>query len=375
VLAGARIAIVSGTGGGSRRYRCEHRAESLEQVGAAVEIVPFRKAEIEGVAARHELLILHRVPAGGKLDTIARAARSRAVPVLYDTDDLIFDPALAGRIPWMTKLPQPEREEKLERRRRALVASHGVLVSTEALARAAGALNPHVAVLSNVVSDGMVAAANAALARREPEAAAVTIGYFSGTASHDADFLQAATAVLDVLAALPQARLLVVGPLELDERFVGLSSRIERLERRPFDELPELIRLADVALAPLELGNRFAEAKSSIKYLEAGLVGVPVVASRTEEFARVIEDGRNGLLAADPAEWREKLFALVADAGLRRAVGERAHADVRARHTTSATAEAQATALAALAGPLPQRPRRGWPPLRAIVRRGTKRLR
>ena len=101
----------------------------------------------------------------------------------------------------------------------------------------------------------MVAAANAALARREPEAAAVTIGYFSGTASHDADFLQAATAVLDVLAAFPQARLLVVGPLELDERFVGLSSRIERLERRPFDELPELIRLADVALAPLEPGT------------------------------------------------------------------------------------------------------------------------
>ena len=68
----------------------------------------------------------------------------------------------------------------------------------------------------------------------------------------------------------------------------------------------------------------------------------------------MIEDEQDGFLAGSPPEWGEKLFALVGSAELRRAVGERAHADVRARHTTSATAEAQSSALAALAGPLPQ---------------------
>ena len=181
---------------------------------------------------------------------------------------------------------------------------------------------------------------------RRPAAGTVTIGYFSGTASHDVDFLEAATAVLDALAAFPETRLLVAGPLHLDDRFAPFTDRIERLERRPFDELPELLAQADLALAPLEFGNPFAEAKSSIKYLEAGLVGVPVVASATEEFRRVIEDGRNGLVAASPAEWREKLFALVRSADLRRELGEQAHRDVRARHTTSASATAHAAALA-----------------------------
>jgi glycosyltransferase involved in cell wall biosynthesis len=84
-----------------------------------------------------------------------------------------------------------------------------------------------------------------------------------------------------------------------------------------------------------------------VKYLEAGLVGVSTIASPRPDFCRAIEDGRNGFLADEKAAWRERLDALVASPALRREVGERASADVRANHTTYARREELARALGA----------------------------
>ena len=191
-------------------------------------------------------------------------------------------------------------------------------------------------------------------ASRMPYRDALTIGYFSGTASHDIDFLEAAarfsTRSPPLRGAAARRRAARVGWRSLLAPVAGSSAS----SAAPFDELPEVCRVADVALAPLELGNRFAGRRG--RQVPRGCSRRrPAVASRSEEFARVIEDGRNGHSGRSARVAREALRAR----GLRRArraVGGRAHVDVRARHMISATVEAQASALAALAGPLPQRP-------------------
>lgn len=345
-----RVAIVSASGGGSRRYRCDHRAEMLELGGARVEVYPdsYRRTILDRGLLDYDCVILHRAPGSRQLERFVQEARVAGTAVLYDTDDLVFEPDLAARISWTAKFPEEVGRGKLASRRRAMAACTGVTVSTEPLRRAASAVNPHVIVLPNVVDTAMVAAASPdAWPRREP-AEGVVIGYFSGTASHDDDFREATAAVGDVLEACPTARLLVVGPLTLDPVLARFGPRIERIERRPFTELPRLIGLVDLALAPIERGNPFAEAKSGIKYLEAGLVGVPVLASATSDFARVIRDRETGLLATTHEEWHTRLLELVHDSALRASLGRAAWDDVRACHTTSARAGTDNAALAGL---------------------------
>ncbi len=71
----------------------------------------------------------------------------------------------------------------------------------------------------------------------------------------------------------------------------------------------------DIALAPLEMGNLFCRAKSEIKFVEAGSLGIPFVASRIDPFMDAITEGEDGLLAGNEAEWTEALSSLDRAAG------------------------------------------------------------
>jgi glycosyltransferase involved in cell wall biosynthesis len=184
----------------------------------------------------------------------------------------------------------------------------------------------------------MVAASEIGRRARAPADEGVTIAYFSGTNTHDRDFLAAAGALLEVLRTRPEVRLLVVGPLELDDRFLPFADRIERMPLQPWERLAHVQATADLAIAPLELENPFAQAKSAVKWLEAGLQEVPLVASPIHDFTRVVEHGRTGFLASDEDEWHRTLLQLVDDDQLRREVGLNARAAILERWTTRRTA-------------------------------------
>ncbi|MBW1811650.1 MAG: glycosyltransferase, partial [Deltaproteobacteria bacterium] len=147
------------------------------------------------------------------------------------------------------------------------------------------------------------------------------IGYPSGSATHQRDLAIAIPALIRILEEFQEVELHLCGFVDLPE---ALASYQHRIVKKPFVNnllLPEILAGFDISIAPLESSN-FCNAKSEIKYLEAGLVKVPTVASVTEPFQAVIEHGTNGFLVENDQEWYECLKQLVADAELRQKMGQ-----------------------------------------------------
>ncbi len=315
-------------------------------------------------AAAHDLLYLYRVPYSSLIEALIEQARGRGISVVFDTDDLVFEPDLVHHVDPVRAMSHEDAAlyyQGVWRYRRALLASDAVVTATRYLADRARALGKPAFVHRNGLSRDMIAQA-AELVQRGSGSARdrVVVGYGSGTATHRKDLAEAAGALAELMARHPQVELHVVGALHPDDPLPlpdALNPFADRVRHRPGVPWPEWLALQhsfDVNLAPLESGNPFCDAKSEIKYTEAALVGVPTVASRTGAFEYAIRDGETGFLAGDPDEWLVKLEALVTDAGLRRRVGEAARADVLARYAPEVLGEGLVETLTAIQA-LPER--------------------
>jgi glycosyltransferase involved in cell wall biosynthesis len=350
--------FVSGPSGDAIRYRCKHQAEELEFAGHSADVAHREAIDLAAAAQHYDYVVLYRVPWDDGVAALLRSARSRGTRVLSDVDDLVFQPDRLSMIGGWSHLDGRAREtfaRSVVGLQRTLTESAGVLVSTDSLRRHAARVNPNVAVSYNAVSEQMVAAAAAVRAGVSQRAAApVTFAYLSGTHTHDNDFKEAAAALLWLLDRHPQARVLVVGFLDLDVRFARFGGRVSRLGYRSWKRLPALIaREVDVNLAPLERGSEFTDSKSCLKYLEAGLLALPTIATPTADFARVITHGVNGMLAESEDDWRSSLASLL-EPERRRELGAAAFHDVLEHHTTRARASAAGAALQSVLGAAPE---------------------
>jgi O-antigen biosynthesis protein len=337
------VLFVFDESGAWTRYRSHHQAEALRFAGLTSDLVQADKADLLSAVGHYRRFVLNRVEWTDDLGAFCASARAQGAMLVFDTDDLVFEPGLVHHFAVFDGWPEAElmlEVAKLDRYRRTLDACDAATVTTEPLREHALRHLADVSVVPNAVSEEMVHLADEALPLRTlgTGSAAVTIAYLSGTRTHDRDFLEAADAVLWALATYPHVRFQAVGKLELDSRFSEFGDRVERLPVRPWQALPELLRRIDINLAPLERANPVTECKSCIKYLEAGLLAVPTIASPRPDFVRVIDHGQNGLLANTPGEWRDALACLVESPSLRSDLGARAAEETRLEHTTAVRA-------------------------------------
>jgi glycosyltransferase involved in cell wall biosynthesis len=337
--------------GEPKRYRVFNMAGALAATGYAVHVMPFdRLGDICRYRWRAATLVLFRAEydrlAG--VEEVLRYARGVGMRVVYDIDDLVFDPGFAARIDGVAAMGPIERRQTvaaMSRRRRLLLACDLVTVSTTPLARAVAQLGRPSAVVPNTLNTAQLRlAANLA---RQPcaEREHIWLGYFSGTPTHRRDFAVCEPALLALLRRYPEVRFRAVGHLDLGAQWEGYGDRVERIGMLNPDDLLRLIAETDINLAPLEAGNPFCEGKSELKFFEAAIVGVPTVASATEPFLAAIEDGVSGLIARHPDDWQEAIECLLLSASRRREMGTAAKLRALLRYGPGSAVPAATAAL------------------------------
>jgi len=215
-----------------------------------------------------------------------------------------------------------------------------VTTSTTFLAERLQKFGKRVFVVPNRLNEEDIRIANAI---RQPSAvnrqlSAVSLGYFSGSTGHDRDFATVANVLVNVLEVHPNLRLFIGGPLALPETLEKYAGKITRVPYAPRAAHFKNLASVDINITPLEIGDLFCEAKSELKFFEAGIVGVPTVAAATQTFREAIMDGIDGYVARDEHEWREKLERLILDADLRKSMGEKAR-ETALRNYTAKNAE------------------------------------
>jgi glycosyltransferase involved in cell wall biosynthesis len=354
---GLRVCYVSPfTGYAAHRYRVLHQVEALQDLKVEAPVVPLeRVAQSIDDLADADLLVLYRVAWSGDIERLVTAASTRGTRVVYDTDDYVFDHAVANEryvdgLRFLRPDQLPEYRQGVTLYRQALLAADAAILSTQTLADAVARLGKPAYVLRNGFDQATLDLCRT-LRQRPARSGPVRIGYASGTMTHQKDFGVAAPALARVLDRHPETRLVVIGTLALEE-FPALAPFADRIERRPLvahQDLPRELDRFDVNLAPLEIGNPYCEAKSNLKYYEAALLDIPSVASATQPFAEAIRSGDNGFLASSEAQWSEALEALVKDEGLRQTMGRRARAQAEAAYGPAAKREAVRDVFFALA--------------------------
>jgi len=325
------VLIVSGTEGDTQRYRCFHQQEQLTLNDIKCTVKHFSNSQLLEDVADYRVVIMHRVPHTDAVEAVINRVHAAGGVVIFDTDDLIFEPELTSWVDALSTMPPDELKlyhEGVRRYRRTLELCDCVLTPTDFLADLVRQLGKRAYVNRNSLSVELIRISEEAHRRRAKYADRLTIGYASGTRTHNKDFQEAAEALVHVMDRYPELELCIVGYLDMPPEFEHLRDRIRRIPFIPWRELPSVISTFDISLAPLEMGNPYCRAKSELKYFEAAIVGVPTIASRIDAFVHAIAHGTNGLLAGNTAEWVAGLEALINDESYRLAIGERAREDV-----------------------------------------------
>lgn len=327
------VVFLSGCGGDTQRYRCIHAVEQLHLLGHSARWFWHTDERVLTAIDQADILILHRPALTHYLETVL--SHARGLPIIYESDDLIFDRRLIDQIPLIQHTNPFEQQRWYNYfwgNAQTLERCHGALTSTLPLSEHFNQVGFKAAIHENALSRETLESSDQARRTRDTDRP-VTIGYFSGTLSHNHDFKLISPALHACLQSHADIRLLVGGYLQIPVEFHDVARQIDQRGFVPWQELPRMIAEADIVIAPLDLNDPFARSRSALKYLEAAALGLPVVASSVPAFAATMTHNETGLLATTLEDWRECLEALIAQPQLRLRLGDAAYTNVHTTHT------------------------------------------
>ena len=342
------------------RYRIYNMAqvlnESPQEVSASwffIDDLPLLPPGA-GLAELADVLVICRTRYDHHVAQLIASFRARGKRVLYDTDDLVFDPAYAHLL--ITTLDLDPRDPRVWNDWFAYTARLGAtlrhcdaaITTTPNLAeRIAQFANVPVAVIPNFLNREQLALSDrlyqAKAGARLGEDGLVHLGYFSGSPSHNRDFAMVVPALQTLLEDDESLGVVVVGYIEPGPALERFGARVKRFPFQDYVNLQRLIAAVEYNLMPLQY-NVFTHCKSELKYFDAAVVGTLSIASPTDTYRAAIRHGDTGYLA-QAHQWLEVIRTALAGRAGYAAMAARAHADARQRYAWTTQRETIVSAL------------------------------
>lgn len=339
VKPGDVLFITSGVGD-SALYRAHNQAEELRAHGFRVSLTMQDNPFLTGLAEKFKIFVFNRTLHTPAIAKLIEKIKKWKGEIIFDTDDLVFDVKYVHQTEHYKNMSYFEKKQYEKGIGEEILSDPYVQVCTTSTQFIASKLEEYgkkVFVTTNKLSNQWLAIADRLLQNCMPEKIKrnkIRIGYFSGTIGHNKDLAIISDALVEILQKYPQAELFFAGPLELEDKFAKFSERIIRSTYVPREKHFENIFYCDIILAPLEIDDPFSEGKSELKFSEAGLLEVPIVAVRNQTFSGAIKDSENGFLADHTEEWVEKISKLIENVELRKTMGKKAREKALRDYTT-----------------------------------------
>lgn len=322
------------------RYRVDHLMEQYLIQGRPVKKILIDNLHASDIhVGEYHALIIYRCSDTRELSNLIEKFHDSGKNVWFEVDDYIFDYNAVKNLDFVKFSKDTDYEQYCRDMFWLMQKCDGYLTSTNTLKNVIQRYFPEKPVLlhRNVASYEMRTLSRIAFDKhkkqQDPEQKTITLGYFSGSWTHNNDFSLISEALLSILKEYPNVNLLLGGALDIP---VELAANYKRIKTFPFSawtELPEHIASVDINLMPLE-SSLFHSCKSENKWMEAGLVGVPTIASKTQEICSVVRNDEDGCIIRRDENWKNILEELVNNHDKRAEIGRNVRTRVLTEYTT-----------------------------------------
>lgn len=308
------------------RYRAYNMAQVLNadgdrEISAGYFFLKDRD-RFDEIADTAERLVICRSRYCHEINELVCRFRARGKLVLFDVDDLVFDPSYAHLLVATLGLDvtQPGLWDDwfamTARMGQTLSLCDGAITTNAFLAeKIENCSGVPAKVVPNFMNREQIAISGVAFAQKVESGflndGRIGLGYFSGSPSHRLDYAIVESALAVVMDVRPDVDLIVVGYIQASPAIQSFSDRIRSHPFQDYVNLQRLLASVEFNLMPLQ-SNAFTDCKSELKYFEAASVGTLSIASPSFTYRRAINDGVNGYLAKSH-EWVETILRAIDD--------------------------------------------------------------
>lgn len=324
-----------------KRYRVDHQVEQLMSNGMTADIIYDDRLTSDKISY-YRAFVFCRYPHTEHAENFIKEAKKYNKTIIFEIDDLVFDTRFTDSISTVQNMSKEDRDlydSGVARCGKTLELCDYAIATTQPLA---DELLKHksikdVYVNRNVASDEMVSRSSQAVEEVSRDKESVTIGYFSGSITHNEDFEMILPDIIRIMEKYPKVKIHIGGILDEQSELTRFGDRITTSGFVDWRRLPHEIRKCDINLAPLAQKSIFNEAKSEIKWLEAALVQTVTVATDFGAFNTEVKNGKTGVLVKDNEGWFKAIEGLIKDGNRRNIIAKTAYNDVTSNRTTLST--------------------------------------
>lgn len=318
------------------RYRVSHQREQLQSNGITTDEIFYDQLTLDH-QKYYRSFVFFRCPITNIIKEFIKKAKYNNKTIFYDIDDLVFDKEYTKTIKYLSSMSENELKlyyDGINRMGETLKLCDYATTTTEALAHELKKYVKDVYVNRNVASEKMCELSMNAYKEVIKDKNKIVLGYLSGSITHNSDFELIIPALVKLMTKYHNVYLKVVGILDIPNELEEFKERILIEKFTDWQNLPKIIASLDINLAPIE-ESLFNSAKSENKWMEAGLVRVPTIASNVGAF-KVIKNNYDGVLVSNNEnDWYLELEKLVTSKKFRYEIGNNAYNRILKEYVTT----------------------------------------